>query len=355
MQLHNRLSSLFQKETDRLLKSFLSENPDLLKKYVGGGITAVSTVLAPINSLMRHLLTVQGLDPDAVPGAKDRAEFLKGLEAFFDDKHEKDFDEDYDLSWVQQKFNKTRGTLKDLQLTKDKFMELTDLSRLPNLGRVEDFTEEPIDHIAQKVDQIAPEADKREIRMIDDKPTKFEPGDAIQELREFMTDLSKKLGDVKPVGIKTGKRKLNKGKTVRGPGPRVHRVLNTEPVKEGPSTLKVESDRKERAPTNRPPGRSLHDLASTKKAQAKAAKEATPEFQAELKRKTERATKLTQLMIDKGFCEASDKAREEQIVQMLNWYDSNFDALERVINRYAPTKDAIAENKFKGSFRRTKK
>lgn len=355
MQLHNRLSSLFQKETDRLLKSFLSENPDLLKKYVDGGITAVSTVLAPINSIMRHLLVVQGLDPDAVPGAKDKAALLKGLELFFDNKHEKDFDEDYDLSWVQQKFNKTRGALKDLQLTKDKFMELTDLSRLPNLGRVEDFTEEPIDHIAQKVDQIAPEAEKREIRMVDDKPTKFEPGDAIQQLREFMTDLSKKLAEDKPVGIKTGKRKLNKGKTVRGPGPRVHRVENTEPVKEGPSTLKVESDRKERAPARRTSGRDLSALVQEKKAQNKAMLEATPEFQAVLKAKTERATKLTQLMIDKGLCDASDKAREEQISQMLNWHDNNFDSLERVVNKYGPTKDAVAENKFKGSFRRTKK
>jgi hypothetical protein len=126
-------------------------------------------------------------------------------------------------------------------------------------------------------------------------------------------------------------------------------------VQEGPSTLTVESDRKVRAPARRTSGRDLSALVQEKKAQNKAILEATPEFQASLKAKTVRATELTQLMIEKGLCDASDKARQEQINQMLNWGDNNFDALERVIDRYAPTKDAIAENKFKGSFRGVQK
>lgn len=366
MQLHNRLSSLFQKESDRILKSFLDENPDLRKKYVDGGITAISAVLGPLNSLMRHLLVVQDLDPDSVPGAKDKAAMLKALDSFFDSKHEKDFDEDYDLSWVQQKFNKTRGALKELNLTKDKFMELTDLSRLPNLGRVEDVSEEPIDHIAQRVNPVAPEADKRETRLFFDeaknlKPAlekiveaakavergakEFNPGDAIKQLRDFVKSM-----DEKPAGFKPGKKKLNKGK-----GAKVQRVVNTEPVKEGPSTLTVESDRKERPPSSRQPGRSLSALAQEKKAQNKAILESTPEFKAEAASKLTKATALTHLMAQKGLIDDSPAARDAQIDQMKSWGDNNFDALERVVKKYGPTKDAVAENKFKGSFRRAKK
>jgi hypothetical protein len=200
------------------------------------------------------------------------------------------------------------------------------------------------------VNPVAPEADKRETRL-------FDPGDAIQQLRNFVQELDKKLApnEEPKHGLKPGKKKLNKGTTVRGPGPKVHRVSNTEPVPEGPSTLTVGSDRIERAPATRSPGRSLHDLAVQKKAEIKAAKEATPEFQAQLKAKLARATELTNLMVSKGLCEVDDKARQDQINSMLTWGDNNFDSLERVITKYGPTKDAVAENKFKGSFRRAKK
>lgn len=360
MQLSNRLSQLFQKETDRLLKSFLNDNPDILKKYVDGGVIAVGALLGPINLFMRHLLVVQGLDPETVPGEKQRLLVLESLTNFFDSKHEKDFDDDYDLSWVNQKFEKTRGALKDLNMTKDRFMQLTDLSRLPNVRsstapvveRLEDLTEEPIDHIAQRVNPVAPEAEKRETRI-------FDPGDAIQQLRSFMNDLGKKLEEAKSEtsekhSLKPVKKKLNKGKRV-GSGPRVQRVANTEPVKEGPSTLVVESDRKERPPSTRQPGRNLRDIASQRKAEAKIAKESTPEFQAQLKARIARATELTNLMVQRGLVLADDKSRQDQIESMKNWTDNNFDALERVVTKYGPTKDAVAENKFKGSFRRVKK
>lgn len=373
---------MFQKETDRLLKGFLNDNPDVLKKYVEGGVVAVGAVLRPINSFMRHLLVVQGLDPEAVPGEKQRLLVLQSLTNFFDSKHEKDFDDDYDLSWVNQKFEKTRGALKDLKMTKDKFMELTDLSRLPNVRtstvptveRLEDLTGEPIDHLAQRVNPVAPEPEKREARLtfseraeklkriaqdIRSESKDFNPGDAIQQLRSFMNDLGKQLEDVKPeveeksAPLKPGKKKLNKGKRV-GSGLRVQRVSNTEPVKEVPSTLTVESDRKVRPPAIREPGRNLRDLASQKKAEIKAAKEATPEFKAEAARKLARATELTHLMAQKGLVEASDTAFNTQVDSMKNWSDNNFDALERVVTKYGPTKDAVAENKFKGSFRRAK-
>lgn len=336
--LQNRLSQLFQRESDRLLKSFLNDNQDLLKKYVDGGVVAVGAILGPINAFMRHLLVVQGLDPDSTPGEAQRLLTQQALDSFFEPKHDKDFDEDYDLSWVQKRFQDTRANLKQLNLTKDKYMELTDLSKLGS-GRYPTAEEE------QEIfrTKVTPEPDKRELNI----------GDPIKDL---VAELKKQGGDEpKPTaGIKTTRKKLNKGKRV-GSGPKVQRVANVEPLKEVASTLTVESDRKVRPPANRAPGRDLTALVQEKKAANKAILESTPEFKAQAAAKLARATELTTLMVEKGLCEVDDKARQDQINSMLNWGDNNFDALERVINKYSPTKNAIAENKFKGSFRRVQK
>lgn len=335
--LHNRLSQLFQRESDRLLKSFLNDNQDLLKKYVDGGVVAVGAVLGPINAFMRHLLVVQGLDPDTVPGEKQRLLTQQALNSFFESKHDKDFDEDYDLSWVRKRFEDTRNNLKQLNLTKDKYMELTDISKLGSSRYPTAAEEQEIFRT-----RVTPEPDKRELNI----------GDPIKDL---VAELKKQGGEEpKSAGIKTTKRKLNKGKRV-GSGPKVQRVANTEPVQEGPSTLKVDSDRKVRPPARSAHGRDLSALVQEKKAQNKAILESTPEFKAQAAAKLARATELTTLMVEKGLCEVDDKARQDQINSMLNWGDNNFDALERVINRYSPTKDAVAENKFKGSFRRVQK
>jgi hypothetical protein len=75
-----------------------------------------------------------------------------------------------------------------------------------------------------------------------------------------------------------------------------------------------------------------------------------------MKRKLTKATELTNLMIANGLCQPDNKSRRDQIKSMINWTDNNFEALERVIKKkYAPTKDAVVENKFKGSFRRVRK
>ncbi len=345
MSLHHRLSNLVQKETDRLFKSFLDDNPDLLKKYVNGSVSVIGSILGPINVFMRHLLTVQGLDPDSVPGEAKRLQLQDALNNFFSGSHEEAFDEDYDLGWVQKRFEDTRKKLNKLDMTKESFMGLTDLSKLPNLGS--SLVGEDIDELAE-LNQVAPEAPKKEIAI-------FDPGNPIDALRDAVKAIEKEVSlPKKKKGVKTSKKKLNKT-TAPQKAVRVRRVASTEPVKEEPSTLKVESDRKVRPPSTRAPGRSLHDIAQNKRAQAKAAKEATPEFQAELKARLMRATQLTSLMVEKGLCDVDDKSRQDQINSMINWTDNNFDALERVITKYAPTKDAVAENKFKGSFRRVTK
>lgn len=348
------LSNFFQKETDRLLKDFLSNNPELLRKYVDGSLAAVTAILSPINGFMRHLLVVQGLDPDAVPGEKQRNLLHEALTNFFSQKHEEDFDSDYDLSWVQQKFEGTRKKLGQLGFTKEQFVGLTDLSNLGMKPSSPVAIDSGMDELAE-FNQIAPETPKREIPLVAKEQERENlteiGGDAIQALREAMQNVEKNLAvSKKKKGIKVTKKKMNK---VTSKPKKVRRVIDNTPQPEGKSTLTVESDRVVRPPSTKAPGRSLGDIARDKKAQAKAAKEATPEFQAELKRKTARATELTNLMVQKGLVE--EKSKGDQIASMVNWSDNNFDALERVVYKYAPTKDAVAENKFKGSFRRVTK
>lgn len=388
MQLHQRFSSLFQKETNRLVKSFLEENPDLLHKYVDGSLVAISAVLAPLNVFMRHLLAVQGLDPDSVPGEKQRLLLEDALSNFFSKSHDEAFDSDYDVSWVQKKFEETRGKLGQLGLTKEKFMDLTDLSRLPTIGRtvVDPVTiDSGMDTLAE-INQIAPEVPKKEIpldtkegrqsyreRVLNEAKSFLKEqarenneeitevgGDAIQALRDALNNLEQNLEvskAKKKKGVKVSKKKMNKAASKPA---RIKRVpVQIEPLpeveEEKVSTLKVESNHKENPPWKKTPARSLTDLASKNKARIKAAKEATPEFQAQLKAKLVKATELTNLMVQKGLCEVDDKSRQDQINSMLTWSDNNFEALERVITKYGPTKDAVAENKFKGSFRRVVK
>lgn len=359
MQLHNRLSNLFQKETTRLLKSFLDDNPDLLKKYVNGSVATVGAILKPVNVFMRHLLTLQGLDPDAVPGEKQRLLLQEALTTVFTSTHEDDFESDYNLDWVQKKFEETRGKLAQLELSKEKFMDLTDLSRLP------------MDELPA-INRVAPEVPKKEIPLDtpegrqsyrekvlneakiflkEEEKTIFDPGNPIDALREAVKAIEKEV--IVKKGVKTKKKKLNKSPdSKRNKVTRVHRTTDILPVE---TEIDLECKAGIRPSTKRQPGRSLNEIARNRKNQAKIAKESTPEFQAQIKARLIRATELTNLMLEKGLVEPNEQARQDQINSMINWSDNNFDALERVITKYAPTKDAVAENKFKGSFRRVMK
>jgi len=298
MQLQDFLRPL-QKETNRLVKSFLDENPDILKKYVGGGVTAVGLMLTPLNAFMRHLLVVQGLDPDSMPGEKQRLALLEALENFFEKRHDKDFDSDYDFSWIQKRFEETRKTLNQLEMTREKFMDLTDLSKLSS-------TEKTLEEMVDEANPVAPEAAKRELRLED----KVEiGGDAIDALRRAVQAMEKDVGvDKKKKGVKTAKKKLNKG-----PGARVRKISTT------------------------------------------ASKEPTIKEELAAKRKenhAERVIKLIHEMIDRGLLDHTAEAVQEQTKQMMGRTEESLAAMERVIARHFKQP---AENKFTGSFKRVQK
>jgi hypothetical protein len=301
MQLQ-RFSNLFQSETSRLVKSFLNDNPDLLKKYVDGSVAAIGAVLTPLNFFMKHLLVVQGLNPDAVPGEKSRKEFQQALDSYFGQDHDKAFDDDYDLTWIQKRFDETRTRLKQLQLTKEKFMDLTDLANIPVPGHAY-FADEPVEIVG---DQTPTE--KRE----------FDIGaNAIEALRKAVFDIEKEVGlpakSKKKSGVKTAKKKLNKTtvKPVkRGPGVRVNRPFL--PITEEKEYVDL--------------GIPLQD---------------------EFKEKLSRSIKLVDDMVARDLVRNDDKDIKEQIAEIMKFDTKSLESLERVVKRRPVS--------FTGPFRRVTK
>lgn len=109
------------------LTNFLRNNPKLLSTYVRVATTVVDKTLAPLNLLMRHVLVVQGLDPNSRPGDKLIKLANQAMEQVQDPD---EYDEDYDFSWVERQWKKTAQKLNTLNLTKERYRELTNLERL---------------------------------------------------------------------------------------------------------------------------------------------------------------------------------------------------------------------------------
>lgn len=104
----------------------LLENPAIKTSYVTAVFTAVDTTVNVLNKVMPHLLTVQGIDPNARPGSALAKLFNKA----FEPKHEEDFDEDFNFGPALKAFDKTAKKLSHLNITAKQFKELTDLDNL---------------------------------------------------------------------------------------------------------------------------------------------------------------------------------------------------------------------------------
>jgi hypothetical protein len=362
MELHQRLTHLVQKETDRLLKDFLNDNPDLLQRYVDGGVTAVGLILTPLNAFMRHLLVVRGLDPDTEPGERQRRELHEAVGSLFNVTHEKDFDEDYDFSWVHKKFEEARKSLGHLSLTKDRFKQLTDLDKLPNIGygryptveeeqeyfstapsgrlpdkeipvtpvdeldlntkegrqqfrdrALSEFEHNPIDSLRNALKEIVKQTAEK--AAVSDK---FNPGEAIKKVEGIFEEISK---SVPKKGIKVSKKKSNKGPDPKGPpawgskGVKVNRVP--------PTTTELEEH--------------------------KATKSTLKE---KLRVKHDRAKQLTNDMVARGLVTDNKEAISAQLQEILLMHDDAVDALARVVGKHTKSP---SDDKFKGSFRRVQK
>lgn len=104
----------------------LLENPAIKTSYVTAVFTAVDTTVNVLNKVMPHLLSVQGIDPNARPGSALAKLFNKA----FEPKHEEDFDEDFNFGPALKAFDKTAKKLGHLNITAKQFKELTDLDNL---------------------------------------------------------------------------------------------------------------------------------------------------------------------------------------------------------------------------------
>ena len=109
---------------------FLKGNPELLSKYVSIGFTLVDKTVAPLNKLMQHLLEVQGIDPATQPGERARKALSAAIDRV-DDSEE--YDNDFNFSRFHGKYEKVRGALKHLNLSKDEYRKMTDLSKVDDV------------------------------------------------------------------------------------------------------------------------------------------------------------------------------------------------------------------------------
>ena len=325
MQLQRLLKPL-QSGTFRFTRTFLSENPDLLQKYVSAGVNVVGLALVPLNSFMKHLLLVQKIDPNTVPGEKARKALQEAMNSSFDIDHPKEYDDDFDTKWVTKKFEEARKSLNMLSLTKEKFKELTDLNKLPggfvssryptadeeqeffNTGGatrlgpfpISEKKELPLDtkegRAAYRV-KVLEEAKDR-LTGIAKKVTKeVDSFDPITDLRNAVKAIEEAVGlqtkEAPKVVIKPSKRKVNK------------KVINKKIVPVGRRTLS---------------GR------------------------------TELAEKLVRNMVAKGLVSDTPEAMAAQMTELANWDDKAFESMTRVLERQFPKKDP--KDKFKGNFRR---
>ena len=337
----------------KLLKTFLTDNPELTQKYVDNSVTAISHLLGPLNVFMRHLLVVQGLDPDSNPGERAARELQQAMSQAFT-AHQKSYDDDYDFSWVQKRFDETRSHLKDLKLTKERYLDLTDLSKLPDdrdeggdltLSRVANTAPYEVGTSPQvtaaEVNNVAPVSPKREISVkSEDKNlikelqsfinkakeaevhgdvVKFDPGDALKQLADLITRTDKIVE----------KHTKKKSKTTKKSSPK-------KIVKVGDHYALTESEKK-------PFDDRQHEKAE-----------------------------LVKEMVAKGLC--TPEGAPSQLVEMEKWNDTSLDALKRIIDKHQPNAvdsikkildkqvanaidkhlkpEAVVTPKFKGVFRR---
>ena len=320
----------------KLLKTFLTDNPELTKKYVDSSVTAISHLLGPLNLFMRHLLVVQGLGPDSNPGERAAKQLQQAMSQAFT-AHQKSYDDDYDFSWVQKRFDETRNHLKDLQLTKERYLDLTNLAKLPDDVKDEggDFTVSRTADVkpyevgtlpqvtAAVVNDIAPVSPKRETRLkaedkgiiqdlqnfitktkaaeVSGNPSGFDPGDALKQLADLITRTDK-------IVEKHTSKKKNKTSTKKKTAPK-------KIVKVGDHYALTETDKKP------------FDTRQQEKAD------------------------LVKEMIAKGLCTPENSA--QQLQEMEKWSDTALDSLKRVIDKHLPNAiDSFDNKNFRGSFRR---
>lgn len=110
------------------LKEYFRNNPEYLQAYIELGTKAAKLAIVPLGAVLKHLIEVQGLDPKTEPGRRMREAFQQA----FTRTHVREYDNDFDFSWLNKKFEEAREYhgLRPVDLSKEDFKDLTDVSDL---------------------------------------------------------------------------------------------------------------------------------------------------------------------------------------------------------------------------------
>lgn len=154
------------------LKEYFRNNPEQLQTYVNVAIKATKLAVVPLGAVLKHLIEIQGLDPKTEPGRRMREAFQQA----FSHTHVREYDRDFDFSWLNKKFEEARKYNESVDLTKEEFRTLTDVSDLktepppvpPVMRTITDagvpvtIDRSPVEELADLLDvhpvnQIAPE------------------------------------------------------------------------------------------------------------------------------------------------------------------------------------------------------
>jgi len=276
----------------------LKKNPGALSKYVSLGFAVVDKAVMPLNKLMHHLLEVQGIDPNTKPGEKARRELEDAIGNVCDPV---EYESDFDFSRFHAKYKKVQSALGKLNLSKEQYRKLTDLSNLSDKP-----ASQPLQRTKNEIALFATPEGRTELRAklasddqnyhVDDQPTKFSMKEAMDDYKAFTDGDSNPIEELKEFTSKYDVSSL-KG------------VLTPSSLKEAVQTLSkfAQKQIKEEEGFTRP--------------------------QDTLEYKMERAKKLCDMMIKRGICDSSKKAVDAQIDEIMLFSSDALDSLERVVKR----------------------
>lgn len=134
-------------DTFTSIKSRLQEI-EWKQTYVNAGLAMANWAVVPFNKLLKSLIIIQGIDPNTEPGLKQRMLFQQAVNESFDKLDTKSYDDDFDFSWLNKKFEEARNSNGQFpfDLTKNDFRELTNIGNLQEVAQPFDISHlEPID------------------------------------------------------------------------------------------------------------------------------------------------------------------------------------------------------------------
>lgn len=104
--------------------SLIKENPRLLSKYVTASITVLNLAVKPFNTVLKHLLEIQDIDPKSNPGSKTIELLTKALDTGIDTE---DFNPNFDFA-VLRGFDNVSRNLPHLNITQEDYKKIVNLN-----------------------------------------------------------------------------------------------------------------------------------------------------------------------------------------------------------------------------------